>query len=141
MNIKFQRLNREARMPTYATEGAACFDLYSADKAIIIRANDMQAVKTGIAVEIPEGYALMLYSRSGHGFRRVSLANSVGVVDSDYRGEVKVLIKNDGFSYIEINPGDRIAQGMIIPVQQVQFEEGDLSETVRGAGGFGSTGK
>lgn len=127
-------------MPTYATTGSACFDLYSADKTITIRAGDMQSIKTGIAVEVPEGYALMIYSRSGHGLKRVSLANSVGVVDSDYRGEIKVLIQNDGFMYMDVNPGDRIAQAMVIPVQQVTFQEGELSETERGAGGFGSTG-
>lgn len=140
MIIKFKKLDGAAVMPTYATPGAACFDLYSARK-VMVRAEDMQSVGTGIAVEVPEGYALMLYSRSGHGVKRVSLANSVGVIDSDYRGEIKALIKNDGFFAMEIHPGDRIAQGMIIPVNQVIFEEGELSDTERGTGGFGSTGK
>lgn len=140
MIVKFKRLAREAMMPMYATKGAACFDLYSAER-VTVRAQDMQPVSTGIAVEVPEGYALMLYSRSGHGVKRISLANSVGVVDSDYRGEIKALIKNDGFFAMDVFPGDRIAQGMIIPVQQVMFEEGELSDTTRGSGGFGSTGK
>lgn len=140
MIIKFKKLSQNAQVPTYTTSGAACFDLYSVER-VTVRAEDMQTVGTGIAVEVPEGYALMLYSRSGHGVKRISLANSVGVIDSDYRGEIKALIKNDGFFAMDVFPGDRIAQGMIIPVNQVTFEEGELSDTERGTGGFGSTGK
>jgi dUTP pyrophosphatase len=141
MIVKFKKLSRNAQVPTYGTPGSACFDFYSADKLTIIRAGDMQAIRTGLAIEIPEGHALMIYSRSGHGYKRVALANCVGVIDSDYRGEIKILMKNDGFFHLDVNPGDRIAQGMIIPVNQVTFEEGELSDTVRGTGGFGSTGQ
>lgn len=85
---------------------------------------------------------MMVYSRSGHGFKSdVRLANCVGVIDSDYRGEVKVKLTNDGNEYMQVNEGDRIAQAMIIPVEQVKFiEVAELSDTERGTGGFGSTG-
>ena len=85
---------------------------------------------------------MLLFSRSGHGFSSgVRLANCVGVIDSDYRGEIKIKLQKDTeYSYFAINPGDRIAQGLIIPYPRVEFVEGELTGTERGAGGFGSTG-
>lgn len=140
MIIKFKKLVDDAQMPTYATKGAACFDLY-ARGWMFVEPGDVQMIKTGLSVEVPEGHAMMIYSRSGHGKLGVTLANSVGVIDSDYRGEICVMLTNQSCKTFDVQPGDRIAQGMIIPVNQVTFEEGELSDTERGTGGFGSTGK
>jgi dUTP pyrophosphatase len=99
-------------------------------------------VDTGLAVEIPAGFVMLVFSRSGHGFKSgVRLANSVGVIDSDYRGEVKVKLQNDGSTNFEVMPGDRVAQAMLLPVPVVSLEWADeLSDTERGANGHGSTG-
>ena len=144
MNIK--RLTLTARIPTYATDGAACFDLY-ADTTEPITLHDTVNIGTGLAFEIPEGHAMLVYSRSGHGFHYgVRLANCVGVIDSDYRGEVRVQLSSDWrdsdyAAPLTIKPGDRIAQAMVVPVGRVQFTEVDeLGTTARGTGGFGSTG-
>jgi len=141
MNIVIKKLSPSARTPTYGTSGAACFDLYASEPRWL-RTKDQVIVSTGLAFEIPEGFVMMVYSRSGLAFqKRVSLGNCVGVIDSDYRGEVKVALRNDSVWSHEVAIGDRIAQAMIIPVNQVSFSEGDLSNTERGEGGFGSTGQ
>lgn len=141
MELKVERLSSAARLPTYATPGAACFDLYAVcDTPLLV--SDPQTVGTGLAFDIPEGYAMMVYSRSGHGFKHgVRLANCVGVIDSDYTGEVMVRLTADDYGELDVRTGDRIAQAMLIPVQQVTFTEVyELKATERGAGGFGSTG-
>lgn len=139
--IKIKLLNENAKVPTYATTGAACFDIYAAESTDII-GGEQAAISTGLAFDLPEGKALMVYSRSGHGFKHgVRLGNVVGVIDSDYRGELKICLRNDGGSIFSVRAGDRIAQGMIIDVERYEFEAVDeLSETARGDGGFGSTG-
>lgn len=139
--IKIKLLNKNAKVPTYATVGAACFDIYATEGADILGGEQL-AIGTGLAFDLPEGKALMIYSRSGHGFKSgVRLGNCVGVLDSDFRGELKVCIRNDGDSVFSVRVGDRIAQGMIIDVERYEFEAADeLSDTERGAGGFGSTG-
>lgn len=145
MNIRIKRLHERAMIPTFATEGAACFDLYAMveeNKEISIYNNFPAIIRTGLSFEIPHGYAMMIYSRSGHGFKNdVRLANCVGVIDSDYRGEVKVKLAADGGGF-SISHGDRIAQAMIIPVPAIEgfLVSNELSETGRGDGGFGSTG-
>lgn len=128
-------------MPEYQTAGSACFDLASVDEAFVPPGRAV-TVSTGLAFEIPEGHVMLIYSRSGHGFKHgLRLGNCTGVIDSDYRGEVRVRLHNDGSAAFEVMPGDRVAQGMIIKRPAVRFEEAsDLSETERGAGGFGSTG-
>lgn len=103
-------------------------------------------VQTGLAVEIPEGHVLMIHSRSGHGFKHSTrLSNVVGILDQDYRGEIKVRLSRDNSGsdpVLHVNNGDRIAQAIVLPYPKVKFEVVDeLSETVRGEGGFGSTGK
>jgi dUTP pyrophosphatase len=140
--IKIKLLNENAKVPTYATVGAACFDIYAAEGNDIL-GGEQAAISTGLAFDLPEGKALMVYSRSGHGFKHgVRLGNVVGVIDSDYRGELKICLRNDGGSIFSVRAGDRIAQGMIIDVERYEFESvEELSETVRGDGGFGSTGK
>lgn len=142
MIVKVKRLSDDATMPTYGSSGSACFDLYAAHYATVYEAAAL-AIGTGLAFEIPTGHALMLYSRSGHGKLGVRLANCVGVIDSDYRGEVKVMLANDGYEgAYTVKKGDRIAQGMIVKAPVVLLvETAELSETKRGAGGFGSTGK
>lgn len=150
MQVKIKKLTPTAKTPTYGTSGAACFDLYAdmhtmgEDAYYKMTDGTRVTINTGIAFEVPEGHVMLVYSRSGHGFKNsVRLRNCTGIIDSDYRGEVVVgLTKDvDGSDLLRINHGDRIAQAMIIPVEQVQFVEVDeLSDTVRGEGSFGSTG-
>ena len=142
MDVKIKLLTDTARVPTYATDGSAAFDIY-ADEAINIDSDDLKIISTGIAVEVPEGHVLLIYSRSGHGFRYgLRLSNCTGVIDSDYRGEIKIAMTVDmADGYIRIEEGDRIAQGIIMPIEKTEFEIVDeLSETVRGNNGFGSSG-
>ena len=140
-NIKVKRLHPDAIIPTYATDGAGCFDLYAAKLALSI--GGTVTIRTGLAFEIPEDHVMLIFSRSGHGFNHdVRLANCVGVIDADYRGEVQVKLTWDRNStYLTLKPGDRIAQGLVIPIAQMSFTDVDeLSDTARGTGGFGSTG-
>lgn len=140
MKVKIKKLHQEAKMPTYATDGSACFDLYAAEARHhrYVRTDKNDTFETGLAFEIPEGHVMLVYSRSGHGFKEgATLVNSVGIIDSDYRGEVSVKLNVP----IKAGVSDRIAQAMIIPVERVSFELTDeLTDTERGAGGFGSTG-
>jgi dUTP pyrophosphatase len=131
-------------LPSYATPGSAAMDLHACCEApMVIPAGSQGKVPTGIAVEIPDPQMVALvFPRSGlaskHG---ISLSNAVGVIDSDYRGEIICLIKNDGQHDFVVNPGDRIAQLGFFPIYRVSWEEvAELNETERGAGGFGSTG-
>lgn len=142
MKVKIEQLYKGAMEPTYGTPGAAAFDLYAAHDGVV-EAYAMAVIKTGLAFEIPQGYVMRVYSRSGHGFKNgVRLVNCVGVIDSDYRGEVMVGLKNDGPTMMWVRQGDRIAQAIIEPVERIEFEWADeLSSTERGQGGFGSTGK
>ena len=141
MQIKVTRLTELARLPTLATEGAACFDIYTTIQYSQLISNDEPTVfNTGLVFEIPEKHVMLVFSRSGHGFKHnVRLANAVGVIDSDFRGELKIKLTTDNLSYT-VEPGERIAQVMILPVPAITFTEADvLSDTVRGIGGFGST--
>lgn len=141
-----KRLTDTAILPSFASAGAACFDLHadlkSEDGCEQIIFSYEHIFRTGLAFDIPEGYALMVYSRSGHGFKNdVRLANCVGVIDSDYTGELKVKLTIDNDGSFTVNHGDRIAQAMIIELRHVQLVEVDeLKTTERGANGFGSTG-
>lgn len=128
-------------LPKKATDGAACFDIRSADNTEIAPKNS-GVVRTGLKFKIPAGYVMLVFSRSGHGFKNgVRLANSVGVIDSDYRGEVKVKLQNDGDETFSVRYGDRVAQAMLLPVPCVPMVAGVVTEdTERGSGGFGSTG-
>lgn len=142
LQVKIKLLSDSARVPTYGSDGAACFDLYAAD-TVAVAPGRRVVVKTDVAFEVPQGYVLKLYSRSGHGFKHgVRLANGTGIIDSDYRGHVPVCLQNDGNQAFIVELGDRVAQAMIVPVPRVEFQVVDeLSETVRGEGGFGSTGR
>ena len=140
MKIKLNHAN--AKVPTYATDGSACFDLYCAE--VVEMLSDTATINTGISVEIPEGFAMMVYSRSGHGFKNdTRLCNAVGVIDRDYRGEIMVKLRKDNVKSMpaDISVGSRVAQAMLIPVNKVSFEViKQLSESGRGSGGFGSSG-
>ena len=144
MQIDIIKLTENTKVPTYGTPGSAGFDFYSTEYGQVTYGSPV-VFGTGIVMSIPENHALLVFSRSGHGFKdNVRLSNSVGVIDSDYRGEVKVKLAMDFPSWqstLEVKPGDRIAQGIIIPVTQVTFNVvSELSKTLRGEGGLGSTG-
>ena len=147
MQIKIKKLHPKAKMPTYATDGAGWFDLYSTNQvALLVQEGWPVEVGTGLAFEIPTGHGMLIMSRSGHGFKfDTRLSNCVGCIDSDYRGEVKVKltcdIDREEHMPMSIMPGDRVAQACIIPLPRIGFEFVDeLGATERGAGGFGSTG-
>ena len=143
MTVRVKRLTETARLPEYGSAGAAGADL-RADLAdtVTVAPGETVMIPTGLAVEVPEGYAAFVYARSGLAAKRgLAPANKVGVIDSDYRGEVKVALHNHGSEAQEIAPGDRVAQLVIAPVVFADFAEADeLDGTVRGEGGFGSTG-
>lgn len=144
IQVQVQKLSEDAELPEYATDGSGCFDIRAyIGKGMREGVNDTRIFHTGLAFEVPEGYVMKVYSRSGMGFKSdVRLANCVGIIDSDYRGELMIKLTNDNpDEYFFVNHGDRIAQGMIIPVPKVEFLEiVELSETKRGLGGLGSTG-
>ncbi len=142
-NVKIKRLNENATIPTYGSEFSAGADLYSADEETAILPGETKLIHTGIALELPIGYAGLIYARSGLASKRgLAPANKVGVVDCDYRGEVMVALHNHSNTEQSVARGERIAQLVIAPYIVADFEETDeLSETVRGEGGFGSTGR
>ena len=143
--VRFHRLphGKGLPLPAYATAGAAGIDLMAAEFALMYPDN-VQMIGCGFAVEIPDGFVGLVFPRSSAALRRgLTLANTVGVIDSDYRGEVKLAVRytSDSEMCETIEVGDRIAQLLIAPVSRLKIEEAEqLSETERGAGGFGSTG-
>lgn len=142
--IKVKRLREGAVIPTYGTEFSAGADLYAClDEAVTIEPGETKAIPTGIAVELPAGTAGLVFARSSLGTKRgLAPANKVGVIDSDYRGEMMVVLHNHGKVTQQIAPGERVAQLLVVPVFTPGFIEAEeLSDTLRGAGGFGSTGK
>jgi len=143
MKIRIKKLNEKAVVPTYGSEYSAGADLYALlDSAVEIAPHETLFVHTGISVEIPEGYCGLVFARSSMGAKRgLAPANKVGVIDADYRGEIMVTLHNHSEITAKVEPGERIAQLAIVPFLKAEFEESDeLSDTVRGAGGFGSTG-
>lgn len=144
MKLNVKKLNENAIIPTYATEYSAGADLYvpSDSKKIAINPHQTVLIKLGIAVEIPEGYMGLIFARSGMASKRsLAPANKVGVIDADYRGEVMVALHNHSDQLQCVEAGERIAQLAITPFLKCEYNEvSELSETVRGEGGFGSTG-
>ncbi len=141
--VSIKKLNANATMPTYGSEYAAGADLYAClDGEVTIAPHATVLIPTGIAMELPIGYAGLIYARSGLATKKgLAPANKVGVVDCDYRGEVKVALHNHGEQPQTVACGERIAQLVITPYLTAKFvEREELSQTVRGAGGFGSTG-
>ena len=142
--IRVKKLHPNAMLPTYGSAEAAGADLYAClEEAVTIQPGEVYWVPTGIALEVPKGCAGLVYARSSLGAKRgLAPANKVGVVDSDYRGEVKVVLLNHSKQPQTLAPGERVAQFVITPVLTPAYEEvEELTDTSRGAGGFGSTGK
>ena len=141
-NVKIKKLNENAIIPTYGSPYSAGADLYSAMDDVTIEPHATALIKTGLALELPVGFAGLIYARSGLASKRgLAPANKVGVIDCDYRGEVMVALHNHSEIAQTVAKGERIAQLVITPYVVADFEEADeLSETVRGEGGFGSTG-
>lgn len=145
-DVNITKVRENAIIPTKATSGSAGFDLHACiDKDLTIKKGDLIRIPCGIAIELPSSaYAALIFARSGLGMKYgISLSNGVGVIDSDYRGEIQVGLcrTSDGDSYV-IKNGDRIAQMIIIPVSNVSFKlVENLGESERGSGGFGSTGR
>lgn len=143
-NVKVKKINENATIPTRGSEQAAGYDLYAClEYSQVIKPHCTEKIGTGLAMEIPEGFFGAIFARSGLATKKgLRPANCVGVVDSDYRGEFIVAVHNDSTETKIINPGDKIAQLVLIPFYGMNFEEVDeLNETVRGEGGFGSTDK
>ena len=144
MKINIKKLNENATIPTYGSPFSAGADLYAFEENdVVIAAGETKLVHTGIALEIPEGLVGLIYARSGLASKRgLAPANKVGVIDSDYRGEIMVALHNHGLSDQTVSVGERIAQIVFSPYVSADFDLVDeLSDTVRGEGGFGSTGR
>lgn len=142
--IHVKLLRTGAKLPTYGSAAAAGADLYAClEETVTIQPGDTFWVPTGIALEVPTGCAGLIYARSSMGAKRgLAPANKVGVIDSDYRGEVRVVLLNHSNQPQTVAPGERIAQLIITPVFTPAYEQADeLTDTDRGTGGFGSTGK
>ncbi len=143
MKINFKKLDVRATVPTYGTHFSAGADLRAVlDTPVTIKPNETVFIRTGLAVAIPTGYVGLIYARSGIACKRgLAPANKTGVVDSDFRGEIMVALHNHSTVEQTIEPNERIAQMVIAPFIQCEYEEvDDLDDTERGAGGFGSTG-
>ena len=141
--IKVKRLRENAVIPTYGTAFSAGADLYAClDQPITVAPGETAKIPTGLALELPPQTAGLVFARSSLGTKRgLAPANKVGVIDPDYRGELWVVLFNHSNLPQQINPGERVAQLLVVPVFTPGFVEADeLSDTVRGAGGFGSTG-
>jgi|SRR5579872_220969 len=143
MRIRIKRLSPEASIPQYAHGPAedAGMDLRATERAVL-EPNVPQAIATGIAIEVPPGYEAQVRPRSGLALKHaLTLPNSPATIDPGYRGEVRVIMLNLGKEAYTVHPGDRIAQLVIARYEAVEWEEGELSDTARGAGGFGSSGR
>ncbi|MGM9683924.1 MAG: dUTP diphosphatase [Eubacteriales bacterium] len=142
LNIRMKKLCADARIPAYGTEFSAGADLYACGEDVTLEAGQTAMIHTGIALEIPTGYVGLVFARSGLASKEgLAPANKVGVIDSDYRGEIMVALHNHGSNPAQVCPGKRIAQLVIVPYAAAKFDVVDeLGDTDRGSGGFGSTG-
>lgn len=144
MEVRVMKLHPNARLPVYGSAEAAGADLYAClDAPVTIEPGRTAWIPTGIALEVPKGCAGLIYARSSMGVKRgLAPANKVGVVDSDYRGEIRVVLLNHSKEPQTVEPGERVAQFIITPVLTPAYKEVEtLTDTDRGTGGFGSTGK
>lgn len=141
VEVKFLKLDKEAQIPFFASEEAAGFDFHALESASI-KAGKSAFIRTGLSVELPQGYELQVRSRSGLALKNsIVVLNSPGTIDSDYRGEIKIILMNFGASDFGVKKGDRIAQGVVNKLPQVIIKEVDsITPTKRGAQGFGSSG-
>ena len=141
MDVKIKKLSRHAEMPTYGTNGSACMDVYAVE-SYTFNPDEKRMVRSGLAVEIPEGYYLEMFNRSSMAGKQELIIISSRVVDADYRGEIMCPMKNIGDKVVVINVGQRFAQMMVKKYEKMDLIEVEhLTPTDRGAGGFGSTGK
>ena len=144
VKILIKKTNRKVITPKYKTDGSSGVDLSAfLDKGVVIKPNSSELIPTGLQVAIPEELEIQIRPRSGLAAKEsIGVLNSPGTIDSDYRGELKIILFNHGKEDFIINNGDRIAQMVLVPILKMEFEEVDsLPDTVRGQGGFGSTGK
>ena len=144
VKVLLKKLNPNVKVPVYKTEGASGMDLMAfIEKPINIKPQTSELVPTGLAIAFSEKYEVQIRPRSGLAAKsNITVLNTPGTIDSDYRGELKVILFNNGEKDFIVNNGDRIAQMVLMPILKVEFEEvNELPETIRGSGGFGSTGK
>lgn len=144
IDVKIKYLSENAVCPEYSTDGSLGMDLSAAlSEPLTIKAGERMLVPLGFAIQIPDGWGAFVFPRSGLSFKKgITMANCVGVIDTDYTGEVKVSAVNLSDKDYTINPGDRVAQLVFLPVEKARFIQAEsLDDTDRGAGGFGSTGK
>ena len=144
VKVLIKKLNPEAKLPSYKTKGSSGMDLMAlVDDKIIIKPNSSELISTGLSIAIPEDLEIQIRPRSGLAAKHsISVLNTPGTIDSDYRGELKIILYNHSNKDFIVNKNDRVAQIVLVPVLKVEFEEvEELPETVRGSGGFGSTGK
>jgi len=144
VKVLIKRLNTKVKIPEYKTSGSSGMDLMAfLDNEVQIKPYNSALVPTGLSIAIPNDYEIQIRPRSGLAAKsNISVLNTPGTIDSDYRGELKIILFNHGKDNFTINNGDRVAQMVLAPVLKMEFEEVDsLPETIRGQGGFGSTGK
>ena len=144
VKILVKKLNNKVQLPKYKTDGSSGMDLMAyINKPVLILPKKSELIPTGLSLAIPENTEIQIRPRSGLAAKNnISVLNTPGTIDSDYRGEIKVILFNHGSKDFIINNGDRIAQMVLTPVIKAEIEEtNDLPETIRGEGGFGSTGK
>ena len=144
VKILIKKTSKEVITPKYKTDGSSGVDLSAfLEKKVVIKPNNSELIPTGLQVAIPEELEIQIRPRSGLAAKEsIGVLNSPGTIDSDYRGELKIILFNHSNKDFIINNGDRIAQMVLVPILKMEFEEVDsLPETIRGQGGFGSTGK
>ena len=144
IKVLIKKLNPKANLPSYKTDGSSGMDLMAfTEEPIVVRPNSSSLIPTGLSIAIPVDAEVQIRPRSGLAAKSsISVLNTPGTIDSDYRGELKVILFNHGKSDFIVNNNDRIAQAVLMPVLKIHFEEvDDLPDTLRGSGGFGSTGK
>lgn len=139
VGVKIKLLHPDAKIPVYATDGSAGFDIYAIEN-VSIKPNEVKMISTGLSYELPEGFHLQIWDRSGKA--KQGIHHFAGVCDADYRGELKILLYNATKEPHHIEKGDRLVQAIVLPVYRAEFSLAkELSETKRGDGGFHSTGK
>tara|TARA_B100000287_G_scaffold243969_1_gene229362 strand:- start:2043 stop:2480 length:438 start_codon:yes stop_codon:yes gene_type:complete len=144
VKVLVKKLNPEAKLPSYKTKGSSGMDLMAlVEEKIIVKPNSSELIPTGLSIAIPEDLEIQIRPRSGLAAKHnISVLNAPGTIDSDYRGELKIILYNHSNKDFIVNKNDRVAQMILVPVLKVDFEEVDeLPDTIRGSGGFGSTGK
>lgn len=143
MKVKIKKVRDNAILPSYATAGAAGMDMYTAnEEPVTLKPLQRELIPLGVAIELEEGYVAKIYPRSGLAAKKgITLSNAVGICDSDYRGEIMASLVNLSYDEYTVQPGDRVCQMIIMPVEKAELVEvEELGSTERGAGGFGHTG-